>query len=309
MTPEQPTYRGSDWHVEGALNEHICATALIYYDQSNISDSALEFRHEVDSETMIFKPGQDEWEAAEDMFGITHEGPAEQDLGKVLTRKGRILAFPNVMQHRVRSFGLADSSKPGYRKILAMFLVDPHIRILSTANVPPQRRDWWAEEVVKVPPFCDLPVELFERIIDNVEDFPMSWEQACEAREALMAERGRVNQEYQEMVAQVSSTVHTTQNINPRANQKYWSRTISISVSTEKSAIQRCNWTAIECWSSQIEYVARTIFAVGLSIFTGSTSRRSRTRLESEHRMGSSKPYWGYQASACGSRLGEEIDR
>ena len=101
------------------------------------------------------------------MFGIEYDGPAIQYLGKVLTRKGRILAFPNVMQHRVRPFGLANPSKPGYRKILAMFLVDPHIRILSTSNVPPQRRDWGAEEVRLIEPFSGLPVELFERIIEQ----------------------------------------------------------------------------------------------------------------------------------------------
>lgn len=70
-----------------------------------------------------------------------------------------------------------------------MFLVDPHIRILSTANVPPQRLDWWAEEMKKIKPFSGLPVELFDRIMEEVE-FPISWERACEVREALMAGAG-----------------------------------------------------------------------------------------------------------------------
>lgn len=26
---------------------------------------------------------------------------------------------------------------------MALWLVDPHRRILSTANVPPQQKDWW----------------------------------------------------------------------------------------------------------------------------------------------------------------------
>lgn len=199
-----PRYDGSDWHVEGALNEHICATTLFYYDQENIEDSFLEFRHEVDSADMIMKPRQDEWMAAEDLYGVAMEGSAQQDLGKLLTRKARILAFPNVVQHRVRSFDLADPSKPGYRKILAMFLVDPHIRIISTANVPPQRRDWWAKEVRKIDPFACLPIELFDRIIEDVDDFPIGWSQACEMREALMAERGRAREEFQKALGQVS---------------------------------------------------------------------------------------------------------
>lgn len=48
LTPEQPQYSGSNWHVEGALNEHIRATALFYYDSENVTDSYLEFRQHVD---------------------------------------------------------------------------------------------------------------------------------------------------------------------------------------------------------------------------------------------------------------------
>ncbi|KAK5715592.1 hypothetical protein LTR15_010237 [Elasticomyces elasticus] len=202
LTPEQPSYEGSNWHVEGALNEHICATALFYYDSSNISDSYLEFQHNVDEERMRSKSQQHEYEAAEDLYGVKQEETTVQHLGHVLTRSGRWLAFPNVMQHRVAGFGLQDPSKPGHRKILAMFLVDPHIKVISTANVPPQRRDWWAAEVRHIEPFASLPVELFDQIIDVVDDFPISWEEACETREALMAERGRISDEFNEKLAQ-----------------------------------------------------------------------------------------------------------
>ncbi|KAK3068378.1 hypothetical protein LTR53_014111 [Teratosphaeriaceae sp. CCFEE 6253] len=196
LTPSNPIYDGSSWHVEGALNEHICATALFYYASDNISDDYLHFRHHIDAEEM---------EAAEDLFGIANEAAAVQELGAgVRTREGRWIAFPNVMQHRVGRFGLQDASQPGHRKILAMFLVDPHIPILSTANVPPQRGDWWAEEVRKVARFAALPVELFDRIIADVEDFPVGWEEACGMREALMAERGRATEEYEEMLQQDS---------------------------------------------------------------------------------------------------------
>jgi hypothetical protein len=37
---------------------------------------------------------------------------------------------------------LVDKSRPGCVKVLSLFLVDPNIRIISTANVPPQRLDW-----------------------------------------------------------------------------------------------------------------------------------------------------------------------
>lgn len=37
LSPDDPTYDGGSWHVEGQLNEHICATALFYYDNENIT--------------------------------------------------------------------------------------------------------------------------------------------------------------------------------------------------------------------------------------------------------------------------------
>lgn len=201
-------YNGSNFHVEGALNEHIAATALFYYDQRNVTDSYLEFRQQVDAEDMVARPEQHEYVAAERLYGIKNEEAAIQNIGKVLTKPGRLLAFPNVLQHKVGKFSLQDQTAGhGYRKILAMFLVDPHIRILSTANVPPQRLDWWADEVRKADRFSTLPVELFDRIMEEVEDFPISWAKACEDREVLMAERGRITEQYDEAMSEVSTRV------------------------------------------------------------------------------------------------------
>ncbi|OGM51382.1 hypothetical protein ABOM_000381 [Aspergillus bombycis] len=190
LTPEKPEYDGGTWHIEGALNEHIVATALYYYDEQNITPSHLEFRQSMDAEDFTYRLPQYEYKSTEIFYGIANEEVAVQMLGSVLTKPGRLLAFPNVLQHRVQPFKLADATKPGHRKILAMFLVDPYIRVLSTANVPPQRKDWWTEEVRKVPPFQGLPLELFNMIIDEVRDFPLSWDEAVGVREALMDERG-----------------------------------------------------------------------------------------------------------------------
>lgn len=51
-------------------------------------------------------------------------------------------------QHRVSPFRLTDPTKPGHRRFIALWLVDPHARIISTANVPPQQQDWWAESIL-----------------------------------------------------------------------------------------------------------------------------------------------------------------
>ena len=59
--------------------------------------------------------------------------------GYALAEEGRLLAFPNLYQHRVAPFQLTDPSKPGERKILVYFLVDPEEDpIPSTRLVPPQ---------------------------------------------------------------------------------------------------------------------------------------------------------------------------
>jgi len=55
LTPEKPTYDGGSWHVEGSLNEHICATALYYYDSENVTESRLAFRQSFNTWEMTIK--------------------------------------------------------------------------------------------------------------------------------------------------------------------------------------------------------------------------------------------------------------
>jgi len=74
-----------------------------------------------------------------------------------------------------------------------LFLVDPNIRVISTANVPCQQREWWAEALseVKGCGLNTLPPELQNQVIDHVEDFPISLKEAKELRLELMAERSQ----------------------------------------------------------------------------------------------------------------------
>jgi hypothetical protein len=44
LTPEDPSYPGNDWHVEGLLNEHIAATSIYYYDVDNVTEPRISFR-------------------------------------------------------------------------------------------------------------------------------------------------------------------------------------------------------------------------------------------------------------------------
>jgi len=196
LTPENRKYDGGSWHIEGQLNEHICATALYYYDSENITDSYLAFRTCVDSgggrANISYEQG--DFDPIDLLYNALNGEPAIQERGRVLTREGRLLAFPNVFQHAVLPFQLADPTKPGHRKILALFLVDPAVRVLSTANVPPQQKEWWTERFVKNGWFKKLPPELTKAVLDEV-DFPFDLETAKFLRQELMDERSNIQAE------------------------------------------------------------------------------------------------------------------
>ncbi|PNH54770.1 hypothetical protein VD0002_g6334 [Verticillium dahliae] len=196
LTPEKPNYAGGSWHVEGMKNEHIVATAIYYYDVENVTESRLSFRQEVESEdsAMDFSYEQGEFEGLEKIFGVESfdSSAAVQELGSVSTRQGRMLVFPNTLQHAVGSFGLVDRTKPGHRRFIVLWLVDPNDRICSTRNVPPQQHDWWAEKRLAEYNFRGLPQEIVNMVGEEVSDYPMSLKKAKELRLDLMKERTRM---------------------------------------------------------------------------------------------------------------------
>lgn len=53
LSPSQPSYDGGVWHVEGMRDEDIVASGFYYYDQENITESSLGFRHSLDEEDEI----------------------------------------------------------------------------------------------------------------------------------------------------------------------------------------------------------------------------------------------------------------
>lgn len=244
LTPEQPSFPVGGWHIEGQMNEHICATALYYLDSENITDSSLSFRMQTPADMNAekdFNVGQDSYHWMEQIYGTTLSGnsPCLQNYGSVETRPGRLLAFPNVLwvrvprvltclliclgsQHRVSPFRLLDPTKPGHRRFIALWLVDPTRRIISTGNVPPQQMSWYVDSLLgstsparyealsKLPHELvallvekgvdavearngKLPAELMDMVrgyFDEIkETLPMSAEEAREHRASLMKER------------------------------------------------------------------------------------------------------------------------
>lgn len=159
LTPDKPEYAGGSWHVEGMMNERIVSTGIYYWDSENITESRLSFRAALDDPDYE----QSDDDGMREVYGLENEDALNQVLGSTSTPAGRCLAFPNILQHRVGSFRLTDPTRPGHRKILAFFLVDPSERIVSTSDVPPQQ------------PWSDTST--------------MTLEQAKDFREQLMRER------------------------------------------------------------------------------------------------------------------------
>ena len=187
LSPEKPDYKGGSWHVEGQINEDIVATVIYYYNSENITTSKLGFRAAYED------PGYEQGDVVgvREIFGLNDEDRMQEEVGSIEAIEDRIVVFPNIMQHRVSPFSLADKTKPGHRKILCFFIVDPfNNNVVSTDQVPPQQADWWNEKIWNDNTTLTqkLPTELLDNILEKVE-WPMSLKAAKVVREELMAER------------------------------------------------------------------------------------------------------------------------
>ncbi|KIO22374.1 hypothetical protein M407DRAFT_28093 [Tulasnella calospora MUT 4182] len=180
LTPESPSYPGGSWHVEGMANERIVASGIYYYDSENITESQLAFRMAV-----TFRTSRATGKRS------SSESQSNQVVGAVKTIPKRCIAFPNIYQHQVSPFALVDPTKPGHRKIMALFLVDPEHRIPSTSDIPPQQ-EHWAQAAMATSEassaFHLLPAEIRQMVAGSTEGF-MSEAEAKDYRVKLMDER------------------------------------------------------------------------------------------------------------------------
>ncbi|KAI5121389.1 hypothetical protein M0805_001202 [Coniferiporia weirii] len=200
LTPEKPEYTGGSWHIEGTAHEHIVASGLYYYDQENVTASGLAFRIAVNNPRPANEWYADsyDYQAHYSTWGMAmaHENSTNLTnvVGATTTSRDRCLAFPNTYQHRVSPFALADRSRSGHRKLLALFLVDPNVApIPSTSIVPPQQREWVQRALSEINarvPVGRLPIEILEVIEE--ETGLISNEEAKALRLELMQERTSV---------------------------------------------------------------------------------------------------------------------
>ncbi|KAJ5934160.1 hypothetical protein N7466_003707 [Penicillium verhagenii] len=220
LTPETPAYPGDDWHLEYQLNEHVVAAAVFAYDVKNITEPRISFRqytllhgihYQYDDRTRFHRAGG-KWEnPPAKLYGKSYDAtyeaiseilgfqgldlsldnfgfPPFQNTGSIATPQGRLITFPNLLEHRVEPFKLADPSCPGHYRSIKLYLVDPHYRICSTRNVPPQQHHWWAQEVEKSLAMSGLPCELSDEIFQETGYWPMGIEEARQHRREFMRE-------------------------------------------------------------------------------------------------------------------------
>ncbi|KAJ5987325.1 hypothetical protein N7451_011690 [Penicillium sp. IBT 35674x] len=132
----------------------------------------------------------DDWPEGEglDLLHDNHGFPPFQNTGSIATPQGRLITFPNLLQHRVEPFKLADPSSPGHYRSIKLCLIDPHYRIFSTRNVPPQQHHWWAQEVEETLAMSGLPRELSDEVFQETGYWPMGIEEARQHLRELMKE-------------------------------------------------------------------------------------------------------------------------
>ncbi|KAJ5898051.1 hypothetical protein N7504_008339 [Penicillium tannophilum] len=187
LTPEKPLYGGDSHHnVAGILNDHIVSTAVCYFDMDNIKDAKVSFQQEtlIDSDDFNIS----EYTAMDRLFDVPEwscddDNPcypdALQTMGSIpISQNGQFLAWPNTLRSKAEPFSLADPLRPGYLRFATLWLVDPHYRICSTQNVPPQDPSW---------------VETSKSMEDTRKDDSMTVTQAIEVRDQMRQERDKIS--------------------------------------------------------------------------------------------------------------------
>jgi hypothetical protein len=197
LTPENPVYSGeSHFHIEGLRNDHIVATSLYAVECKNVTQARVPFQHEdqVDTDelqcevpealSLVLDIGA--WPNYEEPLHALHT------FGSVRTTEGHLLTWPNTDRSKLESFQLRDASQPGHMTLVKIRLVDPHYRVCSTRNVPPQQHEWWAAAAEQASDLDKrLPRELVLSVMDQTDCWPISELEARRLREEFHSDHER----------------------------------------------------------------------------------------------------------------------
>ncbi|OAA75509.1 hypothetical protein LEL_07497 [Akanthomyces lecanii RCEF 1005] len=199
-TPAEDSWR-FEWGLNGNRNERIVATTLVCLRQENLKDNSgkISFRSEIKKKSRtgeaVAGRVQPSTSAPSPVSGYSLS-PHFQELGSVSLPEGRVVTFPNTLQHKLR-MDVQDGSKRGRLQFLAIHLVDPHYRVCSTRHVPPQSVSWWWE-AARLGFLCwqhKIPLEIKMLFVDFAigEGCGHSIQQGEEAEEPGQAPNGGSN--------------------------------------------------------------------------------------------------------------------
>lgn len=152
IRPDQEAGFEMTWHVEGMSHEHIVATAVLEIEHDReLGGGALQFKRgytEGEALRLQFNSPQLRTQAINEIIdrGEIPLGTLHEPYGA-----GRVTVFPNSHIHRVtpmkrKSYHTSARETVLRRRILVFWLVDPEVRIRSTADVYPQQ-DTMSREV------------------------------------------------------------------------------------------------------------------------------------------------------------------
>lgn len=201
LTPEKPTSPDTpEYHLEGIpvravhqflrcdypmvlnlipQNDHICAVAKYYYDVDNVATAKRLAITQPEKVDPYFRVNEDwhtsnsDWFRA--IFGLENRAHSVKAAGMMDIREGRLITFPNLLFSSHNRLRLVDNTKNGHCKVLTLLLVDPNIRIISSAIVPCQQYDWWVKEMMADGgPLGGLPCELRMEVVRYIPEWDWS---------------------------------------------------------------------------------------------------------------------------------------
>ncbi|CAG8071117.1 unnamed protein product [Penicillium olsonii] len=199
LTPKNPVYAGeSHFHTEGLRNDHIAATSLYAVESNNVTQARVAFQHE--DKVVREKLQCQVLKALSRVLDVDpRPNPKEphralHTFGSVRTARGHLLSWPNTYRSKLEGFKLSDATQPGHLTLVKLRLVDPHYRVCSTRNVPPQQHEWWAAAAEEASDLDKrLPRELILSVMAQTDWWPMS-EVERRLREDFHADRERARE-------------------------------------------------------------------------------------------------------------------
>lgn len=185
LSPENPRFSGSQWQVEGTINEDIVASIVYCYDCDNISNAKLSLRCTFDEPYYE----QDDRFYCQYFFDLNNNVPMNKPIGSIEIIDNGICVFPNIFQNRMDSFELDNKSKLGHIKLLILYVVDPYNDLVPTTElVPPQQKQWWEDEEELESLSKDIKANIKE-LVGHKWDWPQLIEEAHEVQLLMLREQ------------------------------------------------------------------------------------------------------------------------